>query len=196
MIRTALDSDDLSAFSPHVDFILTYSDLVPDAAAFEAEHKGQRVVYLDRGNGDPGDKATIIDVERGTYNPSHVPAWYDYKAARKLPFLTYYCQRSTVAAVQAVIGGRHMYRHIATLDGSLNVPGFTLFESPDLVQAFPAAMLGIHADLSLVFCPTWRPAEPTAELAKALITTQDIARDLANAAAGANILAALIRSVS
>jgi hypothetical protein len=182
MIRLAIDSDNLADLTADVDFIITYSDLVHDAAAFEAEHPGRQCVYIDRGNGDPGDKATIIDVETGAYNPSHLSGWYDAKAAAKLAYLTYYCNRATLPAIQAVIGGRHMWRWIAVLDGTIAIAGFVPWQSPDLIQLLGAPQLGVHADLSLVLSPSWHPAPPAPKLASAMMHIQDAGRDASKAA--------------
>lgn len=162
IIRTALDSDQLDALNQPVDFVITYSDLVHDAAAFEELHKGKQVVYIDRKNGDPGNKATIIDVEPGCYAPHEIPAWYDHKAAAKLPYLTHYSDRSDLPSVHAAIGSRHMWRWVATLDGTLAIPGFVPLQGPDLVQLIGADRVGVHADFSLVLSPSWRPAPMTA----------------------------------
>lgn len=182
MIRLAIDSDNLADLTADVDFIITYSDLIHDRAAFEAEHPGRQCVYIDRGNGDPEDKATIIDVETGAHTTSSLPGWYDRKAAAKHAYLTYYCDRSTLPAVQSVIGGRHMWRWIATLDGTLAIPGFIPWQSPDLIQILGEPRLGVHADLSLVLSPSWRPAPPAPKLASAMVHIQDAARDASKVA--------------
>jgi hypothetical protein len=183
MIRTALDSDMPGDMTGNVDFLLTYSDLVTDPAGYERQRPAQQVVYIDRGLGDPDNKATIIDIERGALTVEHLPDWYDAKVRARLPFLTYYCNRSTIASVMAVMGGRHMYRWIATLDGTVAVAGFTPMQSPDLVQILPASSIGIHADLSLILCETWRPTMPASRVTHALLQLQDAARAIAPVAA-------------
>jgi hypothetical protein len=192
MLRTALDSDNLADFSPHTDFILTYSDLVPDAAVFEAAHRGQQVAYIDRGMGDPGNKASIIDIERGTHTVAELAPWHDFKAAHKVQYLTWYASRSNVDAINAALGGRRMYRWIATLDGTLAIPGFQPLVGPDLVQLLPDTRIGIHADFSIVLSPTWRPAPLPPQMASALTDAQDIGNNLAAAATSLNRLKAII----
>lgn len=189
-IRIALDSDDLSVFGAPCDFILTYSDLVHDGVAFAAEHPGKQIEYIDRGMGDPGGKATIIDVETGAHTVASIPAWYDAKAAKHLPYLTYYCNRSTLPGVQAVIGSRHMWRWIATLDGTVAVHGFSPLQGPDLVQCTPAVHLGFHADLSLVLSPSWHPAPVSTHLGAAVLAAQNAGRDIAGAAAALAVIQA------
>jgi hypothetical protein len=158
MIRTALDSDQLDAFTPNVDFILTYSDLITDPRAFEAEHPGQQVRYIDRGLGDPDLKATIIDIERGAMTPAQLPAWYDERERLGRPYLTMYVNRSNLAAADAALQGRSINRWIATLDGTLHIDGFQPMHWPALVQFAGAAAIGIHADLSLVLSDGWNPS--------------------------------------
>jgi hypothetical protein len=183
VIRTALDSDNLADFTTNVDFILTYSDLVTDAPAFEARYQHQQVVYIDRGTGDPGNKATIIDIEHGAYSAEHAPGWFDAKTRARLSYLTYYCSRSGINSVIAALAGRHMWQWIATLDGAVAIPGYSPLRSPDLVQCLPAAMIGIHADFSLVLSDAWRPAPTPARLATAMADLGNAARATQNAAA-------------
>jgi hypothetical protein len=194
-IRIALDSDELSVFSAPCNIILVYSDLIDDAAGFERAHPGKQVAYIDRGMGDPGNKATVADVERYALRVADLAEWYDRKAAARLPYLTYYCDRSTLGSVQAVIGGRHMWRWIATLDGTIAIPGFVPLQGPELVQCLPSSMIGIHADLSLVLSPSWRPSPVSEDLAAALAGCQNTARDLASAAAALAAVQAKLRQL-
>jgi hypothetical protein len=195
VIRTALDSDDLSVFKPPADFILTYSDLVIDAAAFEREYPGVQVVYIDRGIGDPDDKATIIDAETGAYRTDQVAEWYDRKAAKKAAYLTYYANRSNLLAIEADIGGRHMYRWVATLDGTIVIPGFSPLRGPDLVQTTSAAQLGFHADFSLVLNPGWHPSPDNPKLAQMNTIAADASRDLSMVAGRLSSLEAMVKSM-
>lgn len=161
MYRTALDSEDLSAFNDSTDFILTYSDLITDPHGFESAHPAQTVVYIDRGLGDPGTKATIADVERFALSPADLPAWYDERNARHMAFLTVYSDRSTIPAVNAAIGNRPVSRWIATLDGTMHIDGFVPMKWPALVQTANSAMTGIHADFSVVLADGWHPSPLT-----------------------------------
>jgi hypothetical protein len=194
-IRTALDSDDLSVFDPPADFILTYSDLVVDAAAFEREHPGRQVVYIDRGSGDPSNKATIIDVEPGAYRTDQVAEWYDRKTAARMAYLTYYANRSNLLAIEADIGGRHMFRWVATLDGTIVIPGFSPLRGPDLVQTTPAAQLGFHADFSLVMNPGWHPSPDNPKIAQMNTIAADASRDLTMVAGRLSSLEAMLKSM-
>lgn len=195
MIRTALDSDQLNQFGTSVNFVLVYSDLVADPAAFEREYPNKQVVYIDRGTGDPGDKASIIDVEKGAYDPSHVAAWYDRKASAHVAYLTYYVNRSNLRTVENNLQGRRMYRWVATLDGTLAIEGFAPLSGPDLVQALPAASIGIHADFSLVMNPGWHPSPEDPKLAQMTTIAADASRDLAATAGRLSSLSAMIRAM-
>lgn len=192
IIRTALDSDQLDVFGHPVDFVFTYSDLVHDAATFEAQHKGKQVVYIDRKLGDPGDKASIIDVEFGAYQPHEVPEWYDRKAAAKVPYLTHYSDRNDLPAIHAAIGSRHMWRWVATLDGTIGIAGFVPLQGPDIVQIANQNMLGFHADFNLVLSPSWHPAPLSEHMAAAINAVTVIGHDLASAQQALNALRANI----
>jgi hypothetical protein len=195
MIRTALDSDQLTVFGPITDFILTYSDLVTDPAGFEKDHPGKQVVYIDRGIGDPDDKASIIDAETGAYRYDQVADWYDRKAHAHVAYLTYYCDRSGIPSVESNLNGRRMYRWIATLDGTLHVAAFAPLAGPDLVQFANSAAVGIHADMSLVFNPGWHPSPADPKLAQMTTIAADASRDLAVTAGRMSSLSAMINAM-
>lgn len=195
MIRLAVDSDNLSDLAVPVEFIITYSDLVTDPEAWEAEHTGRQCLYIDRGTGDPGNKASIIDVEFHAYTVADLAAWYDRKAAAKIPYLTWYASRNTIAPIQAVIGGRHMWRWVATLDGTVAIAGFPVWESPDLVQILGAPQLGVHVDLSLVLSPSWHPAPMDPKLAAAEVALQDGARGIVAAGDKLHTVMTLLRAL-
>jgi hypothetical protein len=192
MIRTAIDSDDLSQLNPPATFGLVYSDLVTDAAALEREHGGKQLVYIDRGMGDPDNKASIIDVETGAYRPADVPGWYDRKTAAHVAYLTYYANRGNHLTVEAALAGRHMFRWIATLDGTIVVAGFAPLAGPDLVQTTGAAQLGLHADFSLVLNPGWHPSPADPSIAQMKTIAADASRDLAMTAGRMSSLSAMI----
>lgn len=195
MIRLALDSDQPEHIPATVDFVLTYSDLVLNAHAFEQARPGQQVAFIDRGQGDPGDKATIIDVETGAYTPAHLPKWYDLKAKNGHRYLTYYCNRSTFPVANKALGGRQMFRWIATLDGTAHIDGFDPLGGPDLVQILGADSVGVHADMSLVLNPLWRPSPVPQMLKSALSDVNKAQHDVTALHAALNPLRALIHAL-
>ncbi len=158
MYRTALDSDHLDVFTYPADFILTYSDLVTDPQGFAAAHPGRQIVYIDRGLGDPGLKASIADVEKGALTLADMPAWLDERAARGVPYLTMYVNRSNLAAADAAVAPRKPWRWVATLDGTLAIAGLVPLRAPALVQFAGENLTGVHADMSLVLNGQWRPS--------------------------------------
>jgi hypothetical protein len=194
-IRTALDSDDWGDINVAVDFLLAYSDQVPDSLTFERAHPNHQVVYIDRGHGDPGFKASIGDFESGALQIDQVASWYDAKAKAKVAFLTHYSDRSNLASITAHLGGRNMYRWVATLDGTVNISGFVPMVGPDLVQTTPASMLGIHADLSLVMNPGWHPTPKPSQLASAQATLSDAQRDLTATAGRLSVVASTLNAI-
>jgi len=178
MIRTMLDSDDLLAFTAITDIIATYSDLVHPVEAFEAAHPGRLILYIDRGLGDPGMKATIADVETGALKPSDLPDWFDERFSKGIKYLTYYCNRSSHAAVKAALGHRVMWEWIATLDGTVNVEGYVPLLGPSAVQILGSGHLGIRADLSLVLNDQWHPSGAFGAITQAVKTLRGSASQL------------------
>jgi hypothetical protein len=150
MIRLALPNS--------AAFLLAYTDAVPDLPALQKQHPNSVVLLIDRGLGDPGKRATLIDIEQHAEMPSALPSWYDERAALGHQFLTAYCNRDTLPAVNAAGGGRHVWHWVATLDGTAHIDGYPPLQGPALVQILGAGQLGIHADLSLVLEDAWHPA--------------------------------------
>jgi hypothetical protein len=160
MIRVMLDSDSLGDLPSGIAPLLaTYSDLIHDRHQLDllAEHHlGSVIVLIDRGLGDPTGLASVADVERGAMTPGHLKAWWKARVSR-VPYLTAYCDRSNLAACDAALAGiapRH-WRWVATLDGTVAVAGMTPLLRPAVVQVAGSAMLGVHADLSLVLNKGW-----------------------------------------
>jgi len=191
-IRFMIDTDDLSVLTDHVQLQATYSDLVTDPATLAGKFPHSIIIYIDRGLGDPGDKATIFDVERGALTVAQAVNEYDRKHAQGIRELTVYCDRSTLPAVNAAFGARQVYRWVATLDGTAHIDGHKPLESPAAVQCLSAAMLGIHADGSLVFQDGWHRQAEVADpkVVKADLTA--IGGELSKTAADLHELAAAI----
>jgi len=158
--RIGYDSDVIAAIPAGAAVAWVYADQVHDNAALIAlQGRWPAVVLIDRGLGDPLGQASEIDIERGTFSPAAAPGWYDQQAAKGIRYLTVYSNRSTLAAVNAAMGSRPFYRHIATLDGTLLVP-----EYPEaIVQFLGASTAGIpgtggHCDASIIRNHHWHPA--------------------------------------
>ena len=119
-------------------------------ASFTGYGRGR--VYIDVTGGAP-DKAMWLDVERFDATPATVPDWLDDRASYSEGGI--YCSRDNLAAVETAAGDRPHLLWVATLDGTLDVqlpPGAGHLVA---VQAVPAAMLGIKADVSLVTDPAY-----------------------------------------
>jgi hypothetical protein len=157
MIRVMLDTDHPYSLTVTADILATYADLA-DAAQLAALRKTHRqVLLIDRGLGDLTGQATIIDIETGAERIAQAPGWYDTQHARGLSWLTAYCSRDSVAAVNAAMGKRVFFHWVARLDGIATVPGFKPATSPAAVQVMGAQALGFDADLSLVLGDEWNP---------------------------------------
>lgn len=186
MIRVMLDTDILDKLTSHVELLATYADLVPDLAELAKKYPHSHVILIDRGLGDPQDLASVMDVERGAYNVSHIPEWLDRKERKGVEFRTLYVNRGNLAAADQAAAGRSSYRWVATLDGTAHIEGFAPLEGPAAVQVIGADQLGYHADLSLVFDSGWNlPRTPkwlhdARELASSLaVIAADVSHDTA-----------------
>lgn len=131
--------------------IATYADLLTPEYVAAA---GQRLVVIDRGLGDPLNRATVADIEPGALTVptgmAKIRQWIS--EGRKYP--TAYHNRADWAEVNQQ-GGSLPYRHwVATLDGTLVPDGFYMAA----VQFAGAQALGFHADLSIVWDDSWNPA--------------------------------------
>jgi len=156
-----LDTDDLAALPGGVraDLLAYYADLVhtpADLAALEA--RWPAVVLIERGLGDPLGLASAIDVEQHAEGVAAVKPWAAAQGAHGVRYLAVYANRSTMPAVDAA--GWTGYRWYATLDGTAHIDGRPAGLAPAAVQCLSAAMLGFHADLSLVFEDGWHPSPP------------------------------------
>lgn len=186
MIRTAFDSDVEAAIPTSADFVFLYTDATPDLPAAQARFPRSTVLLIDRGLGDPGMRATLADVETGALRPDQLAGWYDERHAAGRQYLTVYCSRNTLPAVNVNLAGRAAAHWVATLDGTVHVDGWAPLQGPALVQILGETQLGIHADFSLVLHDDWHPVpaprEPAAvaaDLATAQTWNQDVAKALA-----------------
>jgi hypothetical protein len=162
MARIMFDSD-VIADLPRNSLAATYSDLIPNKARLtklRAEFP-HGLVLIDRGLGNPTGQASVADVETGALTVADFPDWYDDKTGAGIQFVTAYVNRSTLPALDAVLGNRHPYRWVATLDGTMHIAGFRPGHNPAAVQFASEQMLGFHADGSVVWQDGWHP-EPSA----------------------------------
>jgi len=115
-------------------------------------HFGRGFVWIDVNGSEPGD-AHWLDVERGDAAPGMVPRWLHERRQRTGDPGGIYCNRSTLPAVLEAAGNVPFELWLATLDGTVFPEELGHLPStvrPVLVQAFPAALTGFHADLSMV----------------------------------------------
>jgi hypothetical protein len=94
--------------------------------------------------------AAWIDVERYDVPISRIPGWLDERAAAGLGTGGVYVSRSNLAAAEKAAGSRPHMLGIATLDGTIDIPAPRGFGILTFIQAFPAASVGINADVSVV----------------------------------------------
>ena len=153
LVRFAVDSDDLSQLFP-ADFVRTYSDLIRntgDLAALRARFPDSVVELIDRGLGDPTGAATIANIEPGALTAAEgadrIRAWH----AEGRPDLIAYCDQALIANVVAACRDLSYWHWIAAW-GQLVIAGHPSAQ----VQFANAGMLGLHADLTIIWNPAYR----------------------------------------
>lgn len=191
-IRFMLDTDNLNDLTGHAKLLATYADLVTDLPALQAKFPNSVIILIDRGLGDHTGQASVFDIERGALTIPQAVQAYDRQHARGVRELTVYCSRDNLATVNAAFGARSVYRWIATLDGTVHIAGFKALEGPAVVQCLSAAMLGYHADGSLVLQDGWHR---TTDLASTAPLQADIADAKLHLAAVATDLAKLTAAI-
>jgi hypothetical protein len=122
--------------------------------------------------GDAADGGQALDVENYDATPADAPVWFDARTKAGATGLVIYCNRSTLPAVEAAMGpDRGFYRWIATLDGTLAIPGFTPFNGPAAVQFAGSAQAGRNVDVSLVVNDGLLPSPSLAQVKAAMQST-------------------------
>jgi len=172
MIRTAMDTDNLAALDGAFPIIMTYSDLVPVPSQLQVRFPNSELVLIDRKLGDPSGQASIIDIEPGAWDVSEARSWFEAKIAARVPFLTAYSDRAELAAIDAALAGVPHFRWIATLDGTVHIPGYTPLRSPAVVQILDAAHSGAPIDISLVLEDNWHPTLAVPDISAALTSAE------------------------
>jgi len=157
MIRIMADSVSLDALEqvPGAALVATYANgkyAVP-LATVQARFPG-RVGPRINIDGDP-NYGDCLDVERFDATPGSIPAWAQARRRFGITNLSVYCGQGTLAQVLAVNAGVDLYHWVATLDGSLVIPGFPPTRGPAAVQAINAQAAGLNIDISLVFEDGW-----------------------------------------
>jgi hypothetical protein len=135
------DSTDVLPFQPALQA------LYANGRYRSALNYGKGRVYIDVTGGIPNG-AMWLDVEKGDATVADVPGWLEERA--RFGEGGIYCDRDTLPAVEQAAGDRPHWLWIATLDGTVDIalpPGCGRLVA---VQAFPAAWLPVHADLSVV----------------------------------------------
>ena len=155
MIRTMIDTDRPLDLTAGADLIATYADLASAAVTTHLATLCHRVLFIDRGLGDPGGIASVYDCETGANDAAGFHAWLVRKHAAHVPHPTGYCDRSNLAALHAGAAGQAYDLWVATLDGTAHIAGYSPGHGPAAIQCLSAAMLGFHADGSLVFHDGW-----------------------------------------
>lgn len=129
----------------HLPFTPALQAFYVNGAYATAPHYGRGRVWIDVTGADPRG-AMWLDVEKGDATAADVPGWLDQR--RPVGEGGIYCNRSNLAAVEAYAGRRPHLLWVATLDGTLDIappPGIGVLA---LIQAFPAAMVGLNVDIS------------------------------------------------
>jgi hypothetical protein len=104
--------------------------------------------------GEPG-RGDCLDVETGDATPADCVRWWESCTWVAPADRLIYCSRDTVGKVRAAMADRPWALWLATLDGTLE----TAWDGKAVTacQYLGAAVLGFHADMSLILSDTWRP---------------------------------------
>jgi hypothetical protein len=158
MARVMFDSTTPHAIPANAEMVAGYVDGAyrwtdADWARFPHAQQVRITVTADHSRGN------CLDVESGDATPSQAPGWIRARHAAGVNYVTIYCNRSTLAAVDKACQGLSYYRWIATLDGTLHIPGFTPLETPAAVQFANSRMAGANVDVSLVWEDKWHPSK-------------------------------------
>lgn len=130
--------------------VATYADLLTPAIVAQL---GPRLAVIDRGLGDPMNRAHIVDIEPGALSVASGAARIKEWANEGRRFGTVYVDRSMLAEVLQACLPVRPWQWVATLDGTLNPNG----TYPHIVQFAGEQKLGLHADVSVVYDEDWLP---------------------------------------
>lgn len=119
----------------------------------KAAFPGAKLVRINV-TGDPST-GDCLDIERFDATPEDIPGWAHARQAAGISNLATYCNRDTFPAVQQVCqaNGLALYHWIATLDGTLLIPGYVPWQGPAAVQFTNTG----QTDVSLVYEDSWHP---------------------------------------
>ena len=145
------DSDDPAVLEEPIfndSRVATYADLLTPAIVAKF---GRRLAVIDRGHGDPMNRAHIVDVESGALTIAQGAAKIKTWVAEHRPYVTAYVNRSNQPALKAELGTVDPFWWVATLDGTMNVQD----SYSSIVQFAGEAAFGLHVDVSIVYHTGW-----------------------------------------
>ncbi len=151
MPQLMFDSDDPAVLELPIfndSRVATYADLLTPAIVAKF---GARLAVIDRGHGDPMNRAHIADVERGVLTVEQGAAKIHQWVAEHRPYVTAYANRSNQPALKAALGSVDPFWWVATLDGTMNVQD----SYSSLVQFAGETAIGLHVDVSIVYHTGW-----------------------------------------
>lgn len=130
--------------------VCTYADLLtPELVAFF----GPRLGVIDRGHGDPLNRAHIVDVESGALTVEQGAETMKKWLSEGRQYVTGYVNRSNRTSLAELMPTSGWTLWVATLDGTMDVnDGYT-----GMVQFAPETVIGKHVDVSVVFHEWWLP---------------------------------------
>lgn len=180
--RLMNDSDDPSALLP-TDVAATYSDLFTKHTQVIdlVEHlAGTKVIFGDRGEGDPLGIASWLDSERGALTIPELLINVRNMRERGVKYLTVYHSADNTQEIEERLAGVSYYQWVAwwghLAQGRLHHVAR---------QFLPAASLDIHVDLSVVHDDRWHPTLQGRALATLATDRLQRGRDLIAEAAAA-----------
>jgi hypothetical protein len=157
--RVMFDSTTPEAIPPNAEIVAGYVDgsFAWPASAWARFPHAQHVMISVTADHSRGD---CLDVENGDATPAQAPGWIRARHVAGATNVTIYCNRSTLPAVERACAGLSYYKWIATLDGTLFIPGFPALAGPAAVQFAGASLAGVNVDVSLVWEDNWHKRPP------------------------------------
>lgn len=149
--------------------VATYADLLTTQILAQF---GARLVVIDRGHGDPMNRAHVVDCESGAVSVAEAGDKVRQWNSEGRGHVAVYCDRADWDAVLSACLPVKPYMWIATLDGTLDPDG----KWPSAVQFDGETTIGIHVDVSVVYDETWVPIVSSANAQQVAAVRGDVAQ--------------------
>lgn len=152
--RLMCDSDDPGSLLP-TDVAATYSDLFTShkqVADLVESLPGTKIIFGDRGAGDPLGIASWLDSERGTLAAPDLPGKIRGMHDRGVRYVTVYHSMEAAARIEEHLSGLSYYQWVAWWGHLAGARPLHVAR-----QFLPSNAIDVHVDLSVIHNDTWHP---------------------------------------